>query len=71
MDLLKQYGAIGILAVMMLGVINFMGRQVFDNANAVILIKERSKSNRQLLKEIRDDVKDLKERLMDEHYKKN
>ena len=71
MESFKQYGAIGILAVMMLGVINFMGRQVFDNANAVTMLKERSMSNRQILKEIRDDVKDLKERLINEHHKTN
>jgi hypothetical protein len=62
MDLFKQYGAIGILAIMMLGVLNFLGSQIFDNARAVTILREKEKNNRMILMEVRQDVKWLRER---------
>lgn len=60
---MKRAGAISILITMALGLSAWAGHQIIVNKVDIAIIREKEKSNKELLIEIRDDVKLLRGRL--------
>jgi len=57
---MKNIGAKSILVTMMLGVLGFLGHLVFANAQAVAVLKIKEQSSKEMIKEIKSDVKWLR-----------
>lgn len=60
----KKYGAVGILAVMMLGVISAAGQTLIENTKKLATLKEREQNLSSMVREIKRDVKEIKDILI-------
>ena len=57
---MKELGAKAILITMFMGLVAWFAGQVFGNSLDIVRIKEREKSTRELLIEIKMDVKEIR-----------
>ena len=57
---MKELGAKAILTTMFLGLVAWFGSQVFGNSLDIVRIKERAQSTREILIEIKNDVKEIR-----------
>lgn len=54
---MKKVGAIGILTTILFGLAAWAGTQIVDNAKKIVKLETEVQTSKELLKEIRDDVK--------------
>lgn len=58
-----KIGAVGILSTMLLGLLAWAGNQIVDNGEKIARLEEREKSHKELLIEVRGDVKQILKRM--------
>lgn len=61
---IKKHGAVGILAIMMMGVISAAGNTLIENTKNIASIIQKELSVKETLREIKDDVKEIKSLLI-------
>ncbi len=59
----KKLGIVGVLAAMMLGVVNEGRIQIMSNAMAIARMQEREKSIAKAIEELHEDVKWIKRKM--------
>ena len=62
---MKELGAKAILITMFMGLVAWFAGQVFGNSLDIVRMKERQQSNREILLEIKQDIKEIKIELKD------
>lgn len=60
---MRKSGAIAILTTMFLGLMGWTSTTIIENRVQLSALEERERTNSELLKEVRDDVKTILEKL--------
>lgn len=57
---MKQVGAIAILSTMLIGLVAWAGNNIVNHGLDIAILKANEKNNKEILLEIRQDVKELR-----------
>lgn len=60
---MKELGAKAILVTMFMGLVAWFAGQIYANSTDIVRLKERRKSDREILIEIKGDVKEIRRAL--------